>query len=510
MNLLLCWLCCATSDPVLAVAGPDTLYRRAMQIQVALEGGIELSPENIQPLLETWANGMLLYREAIRQGLGQDETTQALTSESERQYLIAQVTKRFTDSVRITENEIYDYYNRRKLDFATRLRLLYMALPDEKTARQTFKDLKQQPFLALATERSLDRAANPKAEISLSGRGDTIANLDPALEDTVFTLATDKVSLPIRVGTTYWLVKPVERTPTGPTPELSAVRDFISRHLELRRRRKALEAAIAALAKKARVSTLVPRGDTTGFLASVNGVILTRHYLNLQLQDQAKMNESDMPRLQEVWTKAELLHQEARRLGLDKEETTQVLFRSKRRDYLTNLLVEHKLGQIIVPQTEAFDYFQQHRDEYMNDVRILHILAGSESLAQALLEQVRKGADFAGLARERSFDRAEAQGMESGYLDRLEARAVLPVELENTIFSMKPGEVSPVLRTNQGYWIIKVTDRKQVRSDVKFEQARDRVTAFLHQLKSRQVLEALLAETRRSVPVQVFPGNYWN
>jgi parvulin-like peptidyl-prolyl isomerase len=499
------------TGPVLAVAGPDTLFRTELQIQLALEGGVELTPENIRPLLENWTHGMLLYREALRQGLGQDETTQALIGESERQYLIAQVTRRYTDTVRITDNEVYDYYNRRKLDFASRLRLLYMVLPDEKAARQTVKDLgRGQPFLALAAERSLDRAANPGAELAISGRGDTLVNLDPALEDTLFTLVPEKLSGPIRVGTTWWLVKLQERTPTGPTPELAAVRGLISRHLELRRRRKALEAAISGLTRKAKVVTSPPRGDTSGFLARVNDAVLTRAYLRLQLQDQAEVKESDIPRLKEIWTKAEILHQEARRLGLHRGETTSVLFTTKRRDFLTNALVEQMLGRVTVAPTEAFDYFQQHKSEFLNAVRILHILAGSESLAQVLLEQVRKGADFAGLARERSFDRAEAQGRESSPLDRLGGQSPLPVELENAVFAMKPGEVSPVLRTNQGYWIVKVTDRTPVRSDVAFEQAREHIVQFLHQLKSRQVLDQLLDDIRRTAPTRVFPENFWN
>ena len=48
---------------------------------------------------------------------------------------------------------------------------------------------------------------------------------------------------------------------------------------------------------------------------------------------------------------------------------------------------------------------------------------------------------------------------------------------------MKPGEVSPIIHTNQGYWIIKVTDRKAVRKDIAFDQAKERIGSFLYQLK---------------------------
>ena len=76
--------------------------------------------------------------------------------------------------------------------------------------------------------------------------------------------------------------------------------------------------------------------------------------------------------------------------------------------------------------------------------------AGPDSAAQSMLADIRKGVDFQKLAQERSSDRALSQGVESRYLDRLDAQAKLNPELEETIFSLKVGVVSPAIRTNQG------------------------------------------------------------
>ena len=75
---------------------------------------------------------------------------------------------------------------------------------------------------------------------------------------------------------------------------------------------------------------------------------------------------------------------------------------------------------------------------------------------------------------------------------------------------MKPGEVSPIIHTNQGYWIIKVTDRKAVRKDIAFDQAKERIGSFLYQLKSRQALDDLLTGLRAGTPVLLYPSDYWN
>jgi len=69
--------------------------------------------------------------------------------------------------------------------------------------------------------------------------------------------------------------------------------------------------------------------------------------------------------------------------------------------------------------------------------------------------------------------------------------------------------VSPAIRTNQGFWIVKVTDRKQVRNDVTFEQARERISSFLHEQRYRRLIEDLLAELDRSQSQAVFPASYW-
>jgi parvulin-like peptidyl-prolyl isomerase len=502
----------AADNPVMAIAGPDTLRRRELVIQLRLQGETEVTPENVQPLLEHWGDRALLYQEAAREGLGADETTRALVYESERQYLITLLTKRLTDTVSVSNNEIYDYYNRRKNDFSTRLRFQYMVLEDEKAAKQVLAELKQgKDFKLLAQERSLDRAKNPSAEAVLAGRADTLLNLDPLLEDTIFIFPVGKVSPPLKAGNSYWLVKPLERTPLGmPLDRPDQTHDYVGRIIELKRKRAVLEKVIAACRKKNKVVPTPPRGDTTGFLASVGGSILTRHYLELQLPAKTEFDEQDIPRLVSIWSKAELLYQEARRLHLGEDDSTRVYLSEKRRDYITNLLLDRLLAKVSVPGTEVFDYFQAHKNEFLDDVRVLHILVGSESLAGQVLAELKTGADFSTLSKERSYDRHVAQGAESRYLSRLDPNKGLDVKLEAAIFQLKPGEVSPIIHTQEGYWIVKVTDRKRVRKDVTLEQANDAIRQFLFESRSRQLIEELLTRLRKEHPVTIFPGNFWS
>jgi hypothetical protein len=316
-------------------------------------------------------------------------------------------------------------------------------------------------------------------------------------------------SPPLKAGNQYWLVEVLDKMRMRDELPLEQVRDFITRFLELKKRRHALEQALAQLRKRTKVAYPKAKGNADDVLVKVGDSALTRRRLLLQLSPGQTLSEDNLRRVADIWVNTELFVQEARRLGVGNDETTRAVLGEKTREYVTNLLLEQVTGKVAVAGNDVFDYFQKHKEEFMYDVKILHVLCGSDSAAQVMLTDIRKGADFQELARERSADRALSQGAESRYLDRLDPQGKLNPELEEMIFSLKVGVVSPAIRTNQGYWIVKVTDRKQVRNDVTFEQARERIASFLHEQRYRRLIDDQLAELRQSQFRAVFPASYW-
>lgn len=99
--------------------------------------------------------------------------------------------------------------------------------------------------------------------------------------------------------------------------------------------------------------------------------------------------------------------------------------------------------------------------------------------AESVLEQIRKGGDFAALAREYSEDPGSAQ--QGGYLGPF-PRGQMVKELEDTAFSLKPGEVSGLVRVSYGFHIIKVfrhdiptmeSNRNNLMTTVRLKKAKD-------------------------------------
>ena len=89
-------------------------------------------------------------------------------------------------------------------------------------------------------------------------------------------------------------------------------------------------------------------------------------------------------------------------------------------------------------------------------VRASHILVETKHEADALERRLEKGANFEYLAQRYSKCPSGQSGGDLGFFKR----GQMVKEFEDTAFSMEPGEVSYPVRTQFGWHIIKVTDKK--------------------------------------------------
>ncbi len=134
-------------------------------------------------------------------------------------------------------------------------------------------------------------------------------------------------------------------------------------------------------------------------------------------------------------------------------------------------------------------------------VRASHILLKTEGKddaavkkqAEELLAKIKAGADFAELARQKSEDEASAK--KGGDLDYFGKGQMVP-EFDNVAFSLQPGQLSDLVKTQYGYHIIKVVDRKaastkplsevraQIEDQLKWEQAQAQAQKLADQVSS--------------------------
>ncbi len=92
----------------------------------------------------------------------------------------------------------------------------------------------------------------------------------------------------------------------------------------------------------------------------------------------------------------------------------------------------------------------------MNQVKASHILVKKRSEAEKILEELKKGANFAELAKKHSECPSRKRGGDLGWF----GRGKMVPEFEKAAFSLKKGELSDLVKTQFGYHLIKVTDTK--------------------------------------------------
>lgn len=98
--------------------------------------------------------------------------------------------------------------------------------------------------------------------------------------------------------------------------------------------------------------------------------------------------------------------------------------------------------------------------EYENrkeQIKASHILVDTEEKALDIIKKINEGQKFEDLAKSNSSDTASAvNGGDLGYFEK--GRMVK--EFEDVAFSLKVGEISKPVKSQYGYHIIKVTDKK--------------------------------------------------
>ncbi len=128
-------------------------------------------------------------------------------------------------------------------------------------------------------------------------------------------------------------------------------------------------------------------------------------------------------------------------------------------------------------------------------------LAAAEAKANALRDQIQKGAAFDAVAKKSSDGPSAAQGGDLG----LFKRGTLSKELEDRTFAMKAGEITDVIRTKQGFVILKVTEH-QMAGIPSMKEMEPRIQDALYYQKLQPALRIYLKKLREEAFIDVRSG----
>ncbi len=128
-------------------------------------------------------------------------------------------------------------------------------------------------------------------------------------------------------------------------------------------------------------------------------------------------------------------------------------------------------------------------------------LTAAKAKADDVLDQIHKGATFEDAAKKYSDGPSAAQGGDLGSFKR----GALARELEDKTFAMKTGEVTDVIRTKQGYVILKVTDHQKA-GIPEMKDVTNKIQDALYFEKLQPALRAYLTKLREDAYIKIAAG----
>jgi EpsD family peptidyl-prolyl cis-trans isomerase len=240
-------------------------------------------------------------------------------------------------------------------------------------------------------------------------------------------------------------------------------------------------------------------------VARVGGAAIT--YQDLTIRIQILENEGERiaperyPDILRGMVREEILLQAAIAEQVDQRPDVKARVEQVRRHLLIDSLLRQKLAALgQVTEEEIRKAYDEQKGLFTRtEVRISHIMVSTEAEAEAIRKEVAAGRDFAALARAKSQDAGSAdKGGDLGIL----SPGLTDRVFEEAAGKLAEGEISPVVKTDQGYHVLKGGARESVVES--FADVKGRLQEMLVQQKQRRGLAVYVTTLELKAQPEVF------
>lgn len=420
----------------------------------------------------------LIVQEAYRMGLDKDPWVQNKMHEYKlRESVVRLYKEEVQDSVRVSDDEMQRSYNEQME--ATHIRQITVGTEEE--ARNIRDQIEAgSDMAALAREHSIDMFKDKGGDRGFLHRWQILESAG----DVAFSLKDGQITPVIKTSSGYQIIKIEEKKP-APEKSLEEIRQVVEKHLRkkkeeglsqevLKRYREQADIVISEdLMAELPVSIDAAKDEKWAKderpIVKIGEEILTVGQFCQQLKDipESKL-VTDNPlalkrRFVDSWIDRNLVDMAALNRHYERDKDFSLMLKYYE-EYLLKKLFAQKViySQIKVSDELLKDYYDKHRDKYLKPVqrRIRQLTVTDEAQARTILEQLRGGADFAWLAKNKSEDSLGQKGGDRGWIseDKLSF-------FSKAVSALKVGENSDVLSEGGKYYIVKL----EAKSDVDYE-----------------------------------------
>jgi|UniRef100_A0A7V3RHJ6 peptidyl-prolyl cis-trans isomerase C len=231
-------------------------------------------------------------------------------------------------------------------------------------------------------------------------------------------------------------------------------------------------------------------------LVRVDGSTLTLEEFQKYIPESEYKNlsEGTITEILNNWANQEILYLEAKKRGIDKEDSVRMLIEQYTKNLMAMALIRRAFGSTTVNDAEIQEYFNKHQDEFLYAVKVAQIVLPSYEAAMVTYNEIMAGADFMQLAKERSLTRMEDPENPKIVTEYLPRGHIGNFATEEAIFNLKLNEVSQPIPYIQGtYLIVKLLDKKKVLSRaVLTDELKGQIYNYLISRKYQEFFEKFL------------------
>jgi parvulin-like peptidyl-prolyl isomerase len=255
--------------------------------------------------------------------------------------------------------------------------------------------------------------------------------------------------------------------------------------------------------------------DEEQVLATIGDSKITLRDLKERVQKLSpgrKISQSaeDIGELIREMVRVEVFAREAKSVGLLKDKDLQSRIEEMTKNVLATEYTKRMLSsRVKVSDQEAESYYLEHLNEFKIPEKIKapyiliripanapqQLMNEKQAKASAVIDRLKKGEDFSRLSQQFSED---VIGEDPDYF----ARGRLQAEIEESVFGLKVGEISPILKNKDGLAIFKLEERIPEKV-LSLEEVKGRVVERLKIEKERNAFDATERELFSKYLVQL-------
>ena len=239
---------------------------------------------------------------------------------------------------------------------------------------------------------------------------------------------------------------------------------------------------------------------------------LQLHYAKLNRLEASK-NDIDNA-IEDIKTKNNF-SDELFKTTLEREGLTFKIYRDslKQQITLSRVLNAEVRSRIKINEKEVKSYYLKNKKKFLKPLEIkayhiIFVVSDKDTKAKTMkqkkkalrvLKLARKGDDFIELARTHSEGPSKNSGGDLGWVKK----GAMISSFEDAAFSLRKGEISGLVKTDYGYHIIKVVDRRKAKNGT-LDEARDEIKNVLFKDKYDDIYDKWMGELKKNAFIEVY------